>query len=137
MSRRRGGSGGWLSRAGSPPELASAVVGAVLVFGAIGYMLEEAITDPNTPPIVTIAVDSVLARGDGFLVEFTATNRGGSTAAALQIEGELFDDSVSIERSETVLSYLPEGASRIAGMFFVRDPRRYRLELRPRGYERP
>lgn len=135
MTRRK--PSGPLSRAGSPPELAAAAVGALIVCGAIGSLLHEAITTDGSAPMIVLEVDSVLARGDGFLVEFSATNRGETTAASLRIEGELLADTAAIERSETSLDFVPAGATRHAGLFFVHDPRLFRVRLRPRGYDRP
>jgi uncharacterized protein (TIGR02588 family) len=133
----RRGSSGALARAGSPPELGAAAIGALLVCGAIGWLLHEAITSDGSAPVIVLEVDSVLPRGDGFLVEFSATNRGETTAASLRIEGELLSDTVRIERSEASLDFVPAGATRHAGMLFDHDPRLFHLRLRPRGYHRP
>ena len=135
MTRRRSSSA--LARAGSPPELGAAAIGALLICGAIGSLLHEAITSDGSAPVIVLEVDSVLARGDGFLVEFSATNRGETTAASLRVEGELLSDTARIERSEASLDFVPAGATRHAGLFFDHDPRLFRLRLRPRGYDRP
>lgn len=127
--RRRGGTSPW--------EWAIAAVGALLVLGVVAAMLHEALGRPSTPPRVELTVDTVIATGSGHLVEFRARNRGSRTAAMLVVEGELRGDTGTVETAQTTLDYLPEGSERSAGLFFTHDPARYRLELRPKGYDHP
>ncbi|HEV2148655.1 MAG TPA: hypothetical protein VGR37_14725 [Longimicrobiaceae bacterium] len=118
-------------------EWVAAAVGTLLVVGAVAFMLREALTGSSSPPAVKVTVDSIIAQEDGFLVQLRVENKGGETAAALLVEGELKSDTGTVEKSETTISYVPAKGRRSAGLFFKEDPRDYALRVRPRGYDRP
>ncbi|HLT48639.1 MAG TPA: TIGR02588 family protein [Rubricoccaceae bacterium] len=121
----------------SPLEWALAAASALLVLGVIGFLLYEAAAEPPTPPAVTVDVVGVRPSGNGYVVEFEAHNEGGETAARLTVEGTLVAGAEEVEASEATLDYVPAGGRRGGGLFFTRDPRAYRLDLRPTGYARP
>src|SRR6202008_783639 len=73
----------------SPWEWAAAGVGALLVGAVVSFLAYEAATLEGTPPEIQVRVDSVSRTSGGFLVHLQARNRGGPTAAAVGIEGEL------------------------------------------------
>lgn len=129
---RAGGSPGT-----SPIEWAVAAVSALLVLGVIGYLLYEALAEPQTPPAIEVTVEAVQAVGNGYLVEFEAQNRGQTTAAGLAVEGTLRRGAEAVETASATLDYVPAEGSRRGGLYFTEDPRGYRLELRPIGYGRP
>ena len=118
-------------------EWVVAAISTVLVLGAIGFMLYEALSEPASPPKITVQVDTIITTPTGYIVEFTAQNRGQTTAQGLQIEGELKSDTGTVQTSSVTLDYVPQEASSQGGIFFSKDPRNYRLELRPKGYDRP
>jgi uncharacterized protein (TIGR02588 family) len=64
-------------------------------------------------------------------------NRGSSVAAGLVIEGVLSDNSSAVETSTITIDYVPSGSQRQAGLYFTRDPRTLRLQVRPKGYVDP
>jgi uncharacterized protein (TIGR02588 family) len=135
---RDGGRGERRSREGtSPLEWVVAGLGTLLVLGTAGFLVRDAASGSSSPPRITVAVDSVLPAGAGYLVEFTARNGGETTAAGLVVEGEMRSGDGSVERSEVTIDFLPAGGSRRAGLFFSEDPRGHRLEIRPKGYDRP
>lgn len=134
---RQGRGGGGAGELISTWEWIAAAVGAALVFGAVGMMLHEAVTRPDTPPRVEVTVDTVVAQPTGYLVRIRARNRGHSTAAALEIEGELIADTGTVQTSRTTIDYLPERTARTAGLFFEHDPRLFTLRLRAVGYDDP
>lgn len=121
----------------SPGEWVLAVLSALLVLGAVGHFLYEAFAIPTTPPEVYVVADTTLAVRGGYLVEFVASNRGQSTAAAVHIEGSLKRGGEVVERASAQISYVPAQGSRRGGLYFSRDPRAFTLELRPTGYDRP
>lgn len=121
----------------SPWEWGVAGVSVLLVLGAVGFMLYEGITVPDSPPHITLQVDTVVEGERGYVVEFRAHNQGHSTAAGLTVEGVLKSDTGTVETSEATISYVPSQSSRRGGLFFSEDPRRYTLDLRPKGYDRP
>ena len=114
-----------------------ALLGLALVLGSIVFMLYEAAAGDSSPPDVTVRVDSILPTRNGFLVEFRAVNEGGSTAEGLTVEGELRNGTESVETSNTTIEYVPSHSEREGGLFFTSDPRRYELQLRAKGYEKP
>lgn len=118
-------------------EWLAAMVGTLIVLAAVGLLLYDAFVPPTTPPDITIEVDSIVEVGGGYLVEFRAVNSGYSTASMLVVGAELRDGAEVVESSEVTLDYVPEQSQRAAGVFFTEDPRRHRLEIRPRGYEHP
>ncbi len=118
-------------------EWVAAAVGAVLVIGSIGFMLFHAIAGDDSPPDIAIQADSILAVEGGYLVMIRTRNEGGSTAAGVTVEGELSSDTGKIETSGTTVDYVPPRSERYGGLFFTRDPRQYRLDLRAKGYQEP
>jgi uncharacterized protein (TIGR02588 family) len=113
------------------------LLGALLVFGSIGFALYEAAAGDSSPPNVTVEVQSITPVQNGYLVEFRALNEGGRTAAGLTVEGELWNEAAVIETSDTTIEYLPSHSQRTGGLFFTQDPRQYELKLSPKGYETP
>lgn len=121
----------------SPLEWVVAGLSAVLVMGAAAFLLHDAAAGTASPPRITITVDTVVPAGTGWLVEFRAHNGGRTTAAELLVEGTIRSDTGTVERSEVTIGYVPAAGKRKAGLFFSEDPRRHRLEIRPKGYDRP
>lgn len=106
---------------------------------ALGFLSFEAIRDSDEPPMVMLRAEEVVQTPQGgYLVEILAGNRGGKTARALTIEGRLVGPGgEAAETSQVTLTWIPARAERRAGLIFRHDPRRYRLELEPKGFEYP
>lgn len=121
----------------STVEWVVAAISGVIVAGAIGFMLYDAVAAPSSPPAIELRVDTTLAVPGGYLVQFTARNTGTTTAASVQVEGSLMQDTTELEKSQTTLDFVPTQSRRKAGLYFSRDPRSYRLELRPVGFTLP
>lgn len=121
----------------STPEWVVGIVCSIIVLGALGYLFYQALSSPSLPPVVTIRVERVLPFARGYVVEFTAMNEGSQTAVNLMVEGALMRDTTAVEKSTATLDFVPARAEREGGLIFTRDPRRYRLEVRPMGYDRP
>jgi uncharacterized protein (TIGR02588 family) len=117
-------------------EWVIAILGLVLVVGSIGFMVYEAMKE-NSPPNIVVRVDSILPVQNGYLVQIRAINQGGATVAGLMVEGELKDNGKSVEISETSVDYVPSHSERGAGLFFTRDPRKFKLEVRAMGFQEP
>lgn len=118
----------------SPWEWAVAALGLALVVGVIGFMLYRAYTEAGTPPTIEFTIDAIQPSGPGYLVTFTATNRGDEAAAAVMVEGHLIGDDGSVETSAVTLTSLPGGSQRQGGLYFGTDPRARQLTLRAMGY---
>jgi uncharacterized protein (TIGR02588 family) len=112
-------------------------LGAVLVCGAIAFLVYHALARDRTPPDIRVVAERVLDLQHGYLVQFRAFNQGNSAAAEVGIEGELAGPDGNTEMSEVVLDYLPPHSDREGGLVFSRDPRAGQLSLRAKGHARP
>jgi uncharacterized protein (TIGR02588 family) len=121
----------------SPLEWIVAGLSAALVLGVLGFLIQDGVRHPSTPPNVTVEVDSITQAGPGYLVLFRALNRGRSTAAEVIVEGELEADTGRVEVSQTALDYVAGGGEQPGGLYFSRDPRQLKLRLRAHGYREP
>lgn len=114
-----------------------AALSTLLVLGAIGFLVYDALRSPPTPPRIVFEVDSAVPAGDGFLVQFRARNRGNTTAARLIVEGTLGGPTGVVASSEATIDYVPAGGAARAGLYFPLDPRGFRLIIRAKGYAMP
>jgi uncharacterized protein (TIGR02588 family) len=73
----------------------------------------------------------------GYLVTVKTSNHGGSTAAAVVIQGELRRGSDVLEQSHVTLDYSPPSSANQVGLYFTRDPRQFDLQVRALGYVEP
>lgn len=112
-------------------------VGLLIVVGAIGVLIYEAVAGDKSPPDVKLTVQAITPQRNGYLVKVSAENEGGQTAARVSIKAELIAQEQAIEVAETTFGYLPAHSVRDAGVFFTRDPRQGKLRLRAVGYEEP
>jgi uncharacterized protein (TIGR02588 family) len=112
-------------------------LGLLLALGTVGVILYEGLSVAGRPPDVGVAIDRVERIGNGWVVEFTAANEGGSTAAQVKIEGTLRRDAEEVERAEAVLDFVPAGSERKGGLFFRADPGPLTIDLRATGYAEP
>jgi uncharacterized protein (TIGR02588 family) len=127
-----------VSKAASPWEWAIAGVGALAILSLIGFFIFEGIAGGKAPVDVVIQQQPVIPVQDGYLVPIQVRNVGDDTAEGLDIEGTLLDSAGNtIETSETTMDYLPPHSATEGGLFFTKDPRRYSLQLIPKGYEIP
>ena len=117
-------------------EWVAAAISALIVIGMLAALITDAVSEDTAPDIV-LRVDSISRGTNAYLVSFTAGNRGTRTAATLGIGAELWDGGRMVESSSTTIDYLPGESERGGGLFFQRDPRSLRLELRALGYEEP
>jgi uncharacterized protein (TIGR02588 family) len=115
------------------------IIGALLVGGIILYLVMNALTGNHTPPNIYIEQRAMLPVENGYLIEVMVVNKGGETAANLEIEATLLegDGETVVETSEVTIDYVAAESHNPIGLFFTHDPRQYTLELRAVGYEVP
>jgi len=119
-------------------ELISAGTGFVVALAMIGFMGWKAVTGGDTgPPEVSLTPARFARAGENYVVEFVARNAGLQTAADVHVEGTLLQGTHVVERSGATLDYVPARSERHGGIVFVHNPRRFRLEVRPTGYQVP
>jgi uncharacterized protein (TIGR02588 family) len=114
-----------------------AALGFVLVAGSSSFMLYQAVAAESSPPAIAIEMDAAGPSGDGYLIPIRVMNRGGSAAAALVIEGVLREGTATVETSTITIQYVPSGSQREAGLIFSKDPSRFAVQIRAKGYEHP
>lgn len=125
------------------PETTPAVEWAVGALGGaalalmIGVLVRDGLTGAEGPPEITLTVEAALPAPGGHLVPFVARNIGGSTAAAVRVEGALRAGGTQVETSVVELDFLPQGGERRGGLFFTRDPATLSLALRAEGFAEP
>jgi len=119
-------------------EWISAGIGLVLTLAIVALIGREALNGETAqPPAIEVVPGRVTPLPSGFVVEVTAVNRSGGTAAGVEVEGELKSGDEAIEASSLTFDYVPGHAQRKGGLFFTQDPRRHRLEVRALGYQAP
>jgi uncharacterized protein (TIGR02588 family) len=126
--------------AGETPllEWIAAGIGLALTLGLLGVIGWEALRGgPSEAPLVSLSVQRVMATGAGHIVEFEAVNATGGTAQSVEIEAVLTPPDGPPETSSVTLDYVPGHSRRTGGLYFRRDPRIGRLELRALGYQTP
>lgn len=114
-----------------------AVVGLILVVGAIGSAFYSAVFSKSTPPILSVTSEPPQPSGDGFIVPFHVKNTGNRTAAAVTIEGELKSGDEVAETSTATLTYSPAHSERGGGLYFTKNPQQFNLQIRATGYQEP
>jgi uncharacterized protein (TIGR02588 family) len=112
-------------------------VGLVLVGGAISFLLYQTVRNGQSPPDITVRVESVAPTRSGYIVKITVANHGDSTAEGLVIEGDLRRGAEKVEVSHTTINYAPARSEKPGGLFFTQDPRQFALHVRALGYEEP
>lgn len=125
---------------GRPPilEWIAAATGLLLLLfllGAIGIDIVRG--GSRLPPDIHIDVHPAVRAGARYLVTFDASNKGGESAAALKVEGQLTDQDKVIETSSSTIDYVPGRGKAQGGLYFDHDPTGLTLKLRPLGYQAP
>lgn len=120
------------SKAPDPPWLAWAMggLGIALVLGCLGVILWRATSEVEGPDVQLRLIETRPSRGQ-WLAEIEARNLGGETAAEVEIEGRLGDETAS-----ALVDYLPASGRRTVILGFSGDPEG-RLEMRTRGWIEP
>ncbi len=117
-------------------EWIASALGLILVVGSLGLILYDAF-DQDTLPRLEARAGPVISVNSRHLVQVTVWNRGGSTAAMVNIQGVLRRGTKTIETAATTFDYVPAHSSTEGGMFFTHNPRAYQLQLKANAYMDP
>jgi uncharacterized protein (TIGR02588 family) len=120
-----------------PWEWAFGIAGFILVGATVVFLGYRAFAGAQGPPDIAVRAESVVAVEGGYLVPISAVNKGDIPAANVTVQGALKSESATVETSEMTFQYLPGRSERKGGLFFGQDPRRLKLVVRARGYEKP
>jgi uncharacterized protein (TIGR02588 family) len=113
------------------------LIGLLLVSGLLLYLARQGLYGDDGYPEIHLQGKEVVAQEQGYLLTFAAQNRGGRTAAAVEIEGELLLQGAAVEQARASVDFLAPHSTRMGGLFFSRDPRDFDLTLRATGYIQP
>ena len=130
-----------MSKAQETPlwEKLAGLVGLLLVLGVLGFLLYEASQSPTEAEIIP-TVESITPQAGGYLVKFTASNQGRTTAASVLVEGALYDPARGdepVETTEMTFDYIPDESDRTGLLVFEHDPRQYELRIQVKGFMDP
>ncbi len=114
-----------------------AVIGLILVAAAFGFILYRAVAGKNTPPDLTVKIESISQNSAGYLVKFRIANSGEKTAAAVNVRGTLKNGETVEESGDVTISYVPSHSEREGGILFEKNPQNYQLQIRADGYANP
>lgn len=114
-----------------------AAAGLLLVAAALGYISYRALTIENTPPDLTVEIESITPVSAGYLVKFHVANSGEETAAAVNVEGTLKDGETTAESGTATIDYVPSRSERKGGILFEKNPQNYQMQIRAVGYANP
>ncbi len=118
-------------------EWLTAFLGLMLVAAALGYISYRAVTVENTPPNLTVEIESITPVSAGHLVKFHVANSGEETAAAVNLEGTLKEGETTAESGTATIDYVPSHSQRKGGIIFEKNPQKYQMQIRAVGYANP
>jgi uncharacterized protein (TIGR02588 family) len=119
-------------------EWIAAGVGLVLLIFLIAAIARDALqAGGRAAPDIVLEKKATSRTGNGYVLIFEARNRGGGTAAALEIQGRLMVGDRVIETSTATIDYVAGHGSAKGGLFFTKDPTTLTVELRPLGFQDP
>jgi uncharacterized protein (TIGR02588 family) len=118
-----------------PLEIVVSIIGFLIVFGVVTYLLYQAVLGEETPPNIRIEQLTTLPVENGYLVKLNVTNLGTESAASVLIQGTLTENGEEVERGEVTIDYIAGESNSRVGLFFTEDPAQHTLELRALGYQ--
>ncbi|MCJ8518660.1 uncharacterized protein (TIGR02588 family) [Pseudorhizobium tarimense] len=118
-------------------EWATGIISMLLIIGMIGWIAGEAIFQQQTSPAFRSEVVATHEVDGGFRVEFEIFNDGTSTAAAVEVRGELAGPGQPTETAETTFDYVPARSSSKGGLIFTQNPSGGVIRIRAVGYTEP
>jgi uncharacterized protein (TIGR02588 family) len=105
-------------------------LGLLIVLAVLTIILREAV-GPHEPAAIAPRVVEVRGAPGAWLAEVEVRNTGDETAAQVEIEGRVGDETAS-----AVVDYVPAGGKERVVLGFEADPRAG-LTLRTRGFTEP
>jgi uncharacterized protein (TIGR02588 family) len=119
------------------PEWIIFLSALLIVAAIVGLVIYEWATESNQPPILSISRQEIREAQGQFYVPFTVTNKGGITAEAVQVSGELEVENQPTEVGEQQIDFLSKGEQNEGAFVFNHDPRSGELRVRVASYKLP
>jgi uncharacterized protein (TIGR02588 family) len=113
-------------------------VGLVLILLLMAYLIYDAVTIGDDPPVIDVQLGTTESRNGSFLVPVTLHNLGEETAENVTIEVLLLAGGEEVESAEIAFDFVPRDSTRSGWVTFMTDPRSVD-EMQPRvlGYQIP
>lgn len=105
-------------------------LGLLLTLAILAIILREGLS-AGGPPVIEPRLEAVHGGPGQWRAEVEVRNTGPATAAAVEIEGRLGDETAA-----ATLDYVPAGGRETVTLGFTADPR-VGLELHARGWTEP
>jgi uncharacterized protein (TIGR02588 family) len=112
-------------------------VGVVLLLSCVAFLVYEAINGNEQPGAITASVKEIVSAGDAYVVTFELHNAGSQTLSNVQLTARLTNGEREVERVQTVIDYLPGRSQQEGGFYFKQNPKNFRVEITPEGYQKP
>jgi uncharacterized protein (TIGR02588 family) len=112
-------------------------IGVGLLGACVCFLVYEGLSTSERPGAVTASVREVIKTDAAHLVTFDLHNSGTQTLSNVHVAARLTDGNREIETVRTVIDYLPGGSHQEGGFYFRHDPRTYRIDITPEGYQTP
>nr|CAD6437878.1 TIGR02588 family protein [Rhizobium sp. Q54] len=126
------------SQQSTPPiEWLVAALGVILLVAMLGYMVFFGLTRPESPPQILVTYGDARPEPPGYALEFTASNKGGSTATQTLIKGVLKRGDEIVEEAEATIDYIPHTSDRKGTLIFKENPSSFELEVGVTGFADP
>jgi uncharacterized protein (TIGR02588 family) len=112
--------------------------GTVVFLLTLLFVLYNALFGNGSPPDIKLKIIWVQQNGADYLITIEVANKGDATVEGLEVEATLVDENNSeVEKGTTTFDYVPGRSGRKGGIFFRNNPDKYKIELRPLGFEEP
>ena len=94
---------------------------ALVVAGLLAFLAYKAITSTNTPPRLSVVIESLEPAGSATLVVVAVTNDGDKAAAQVGLQATLARDGADAAPNEISFDFIAAGAIR-RGAFLIDSP---------------
>ena len=118
-------------------EWVLAAVGVMVAVGIVAYLVFLGLSTGSGPPDLQARAVRTVAQGSSHMVLVEVENVGGGPAAAVVVQGRLFDDGTEVQTSEATIDYVPVNSTTDAAIVFSVPPDQFELQLRVLGYTTP
>jgi uncharacterized protein (TIGR02588 family) len=110
---------------------------ALLIAGAVGSLVYEAVQSKDSPPLLRITTGSATEAAGAYRIPVEVVNEGDITAEQALIEVTLESGGEEVERAELTIAFIPRQSKREGWVTFRRNPKCCEVVARAAGFEKP
>lgn len=118
-------------------EWITGAVSGIIVIAVIVWIGKDGLLDSDTSPNLHGNVVKTEERSDGFQVLFEIDNDSSATASQVKVRGEIREQDLVLESSETVLDYVPGHSKVGGGLIFRQNPAGKDVKVRATAFDDP